>query len=233
MGLLRMKAVRKSGLMDRLRGGCHKDMTAPVSKHAQYIVIMWVAENAHDYASVDEMHRATLKDMDADLPLSKVAIKRVLTRLALENIIRANEPPNQRYKPMWDVIISDTKYLETLDVLFRERAKKEAKRNRNGREYDNALPLVSDQVDHSLGNDQTDHSRNGEVASNSQSDHSRNENDQIDHSHSKKKDPKKPKGGKKDQYLQQINNLKSDPSFLNSPRHKSSYVKCLSIRQSG
>ena len=196
MGLLRMKAVRRSGLMNRLRGGRHKNMTASVSKHAQYMVIMWIAENANDFAPADEMLRATLKDMDADLPLSKVAIKRVLTRLDLENTILANEPPNQRYKPMWDVIISDTKYLETLDVLFRERAKKEAKRNRNGREHDNDVPLVSDQIDHSLGNDQSDHSQNERTVPNDQTDHSRNGNDQSDRSHSKKKDPKQPNGRK-------------------------------------
>lgn len=214
MGLLRMKAVRQSGLMNRLRGGRHKDMTASVSNHAQYMVIMWIAENANDYAPVDEMHRATLEDMDAALPLSKVAIKRVLTRLGFENTIQAKEPPNQRYKPMWDVIISDTKYLETLDGLFRERAKKEAKRNTNGREYGNDIPLVSDQIDHSFGNDQIDHSQNERTAPNGQTDHSRNGNDQFDRSHSKKKDPIPPKKGRKDHYLEKINNLKYRPTFL-------------------
>ena len=214
MGLLRMKAVRQSGLMNRLRGGRHKDMSASVSNHAQYMVIMWIAENTNDYAPVDEMHRATLEDMDADLPLSKAAIKRVLTRLDLENTLLVNEPPNQRYKPMWDVIISDTKYLETLTVLFRERAKKEVKHNRNGSEYGNDMPLVSDQIDHSLGNDQSDHSQNEKTAPNDQTYHSRNGNDQIDRSHSKKKDPKTSKKGRKDHYLRQINNLKYLPSYL-------------------
>ena len=115
---------------------------------------------------------------------------------------------------MWDVIISDTKYLERLNVLFRERANKEVKRNRNGREHDNDIPLVSDQTDHSFGNDQTDHSQNERTAPSDQTDHSRNGNDQFDRSHSKKKDPIPSKRGRKDHYLKQINNLKYLPSYL-------------------
>ncbi len=206
MGFKRQDALIESRLQDR-------------TKHlSEFIILNWLCRRTNDNAPPDEIHKFTREQLLDETPLSEKTVRRRLTTLKERGLIRFSESEG-RYGKMYEAVIIDHAYI---DALQRIQRKHQSKASRSSRQ-DTAPPLVSGHAVHSqdaappLVNGHAVHSQEHQGAGASPQSagngHTVHSNGHAVHSHTKKKKKGPKKEGKKQKYLEQINNL-LDPSFL-------------------
>ena len=197
MGFKRQDALIESRLQDR------------VDNSNDFILLNWLCRRTYDKNPPDEPHRCDLYQILDETSIKTIkTIRRRLKAMDKTGMIRYSESA-KRYGYMCEIRIIDPAYIDALSRIQGRQIADTLVTGHDDHSQQATDTLVTDHSNHSQKHQSTNAAP--KIAANG---HRVRSNGHYDHSHSKKKEGKDHRReGRKQKYLDQINNL-SDSSFL-------------------